>query len=169
MRADRLAVEINRQHAQAAAALAAGTAHAIRAGELLIEAKAKVGHGGWAKWQRDNLSFSSRTAQVYMQLARLEPQKRNAVADLALRRAVLKLQEGQRDEEAATRRAATPSAEPIRFAEAPRAPAVEEPVSLDAVADELIGQLIEAALEEDVPIELLLAALLRRMPKKEAA
>jgi hypothetical protein len=44
--------------------------HAIRAGELLIEAKAQLGHGEWLPWLRDNFVGSRRSAQDYMRLAR---------------------------------------------------------------------------------------------------
>jgi len=43
--------------------------HATKAGELLIEAKGKVGHGGWLPWLRENFSGSVRSAQGYMRLA----------------------------------------------------------------------------------------------------
>jgi hypothetical protein len=99
------AAAINAEHKRATAAIAAGTAHAIRAGELLIEAKDKRRHGDWSAWCQANLSFGSRTAQLYMQLARLEPEKRNAVSDLALRRALLKLRADKRAEDEARRRA----------------------------------------------------------------
>jgi Protein of unknown function (DUF3102) len=98
------AAAINAEHEQATAAIATGTAHAIRAGELLIEAKDKRRHGDWSAWCQANLSFGSRTAQLYMQLARLEPEKRNAVSDLALRRALLKLRADKRAEDEARRR-----------------------------------------------------------------
>jgi hypothetical protein len=40
---------------------------AIQAGGLLVEQKERVGHGLWLKWVEDNLIFSGRTAQVYIQ------------------------------------------------------------------------------------------------------
>jgi hypothetical protein len=43
---------------------------ALIAGQALLEAKAIVGHGGWAKWVDRNCVFSERTARVYMQVAR---------------------------------------------------------------------------------------------------
>jgi hypothetical protein len=53
--------------------------HAIRAGEGLIEAKARLPHGAWLPWLAENVpGFSARSATNYMRLAR----NRNAVADL---------------------------------------------------------------------------------------
>lgn len=68
---------INELHAQAeelaqkAKEVASKTIEiAIECGKLLIEQKAKVGHGNWEKWCRDNLIFDIRTAQRYMGLFR---------------------------------------------------------------------------------------------------
>jgi hypothetical protein len=44
--------------------------HAIRAGELLIAAKAQVKHGEWLPWLSGCFPGSERTAQRYMSLAR---------------------------------------------------------------------------------------------------
>jgi hypothetical protein len=52
------------------------TDHAIRAGELLLEAKREVAHGEWESWLQANVPFQPRTARAYMQLARLDPEKR---------------------------------------------------------------------------------------------
>lgn len=43
--------------------------HAIRAGELLIEAKGLVKHGEWLSWLAENFLGSDRTARLYMRLA----------------------------------------------------------------------------------------------------
>ena len=64
-------------------------AHAIQAGELLIEAKAQVAHGEWLPWLEANCPLSERQARNYMRLARNRqrvadlPTIRNAVALLA--------------------------------------------------------------------------------------
>lgn len=42
--------------------------HAIRAGELLHQAKSICEHGAWDNWLVQNFSASPRTARVYMQL-----------------------------------------------------------------------------------------------------
>jgi hypothetical protein len=85
--------EIRREHEAAANALRSGLDHAIKAGELLIEAKRRYcKHGQWAQWLADNIDFAERTAQAYMRLARLPIEKRNAVADLPLREALSAIQ-----------------------------------------------------------------------------
>jgi DUF3102 family protein len=39
---------------------------ACEVGKWLIEAKKQVQHGQWRSWQKKNLKFAIRTAQVYM-------------------------------------------------------------------------------------------------------
>jgi hypothetical protein len=46
----------------------AGLEHYRRAGEMLIEAKEQIGHGGWAGWLRNNFHLSQQTAASYMKL-----------------------------------------------------------------------------------------------------
>lgn len=91
-----LATAINDEHRAACDAMSSGLAHAIRAGELLIEARAAVPHGSWLPWLHDHFEGSERTAQVYMRLARhgatLEPGPNpQRVADLSLRGALAAL------------------------------------------------------------------------------
>jgi Protein of unknown function (DUF3102) len=66
--------------------------HACSAGELLIQAKAKAGHGKWLSWLQDECELSVRTASLYMRLAKhrvgIEAQIGKAVADLTLRGAI---------------------------------------------------------------------------------
>src|SRR6516164_9467018 len=83
-----LAVRINEAHQQTQRAMRDAIAHALKTGALLLEAKAKVKHGGWLDWLKDNCEIPERTVQAYMQLARLPIEKRNAVADLPLREAL---------------------------------------------------------------------------------
>ena len=63
--------------------------HARRAGELLLEAKQVIPHGGWGRWLADHCEISPRTARAYMQLARrlaeMSEVERQRVADLPLR------------------------------------------------------------------------------------
>jgi Protein of unknown function (DUF3102) len=86
-----LAARIRAEHAATGEALKSSVEHSIAAGELLIEAKAKVPHGQWLPWLRDNCAISERTAQLYMRLAKnrtaIEGQIRNGVADLSLNEA----------------------------------------------------------------------------------
>jgi len=83
-----LAARIRAEHKAAAVAVTKGVSHAIAAGELLIEAKARLKHSRWLPWLRDHCAMAQRTAQLYMQCARARkeieanPQR---VADLSLR------------------------------------------------------------------------------------
>ncbi len=65
-----LAVDINREHAEAVLAGRSFLEHAARAGELLLKAKADIGHGGWLPWVKKNCEFNARQAQRYMQVAK---------------------------------------------------------------------------------------------------
>jgi DUF3102 family protein len=156
-------VRIKHEHGACAAAIEQGCYHAITAGRLLAEAKAQLKHGGWLPWLRDHCGISQRTAQVYMQLARLVPNAQR-VADLPLRRAVLKLQqearEKKRHEEQERREH---QAVPVPNVVVERPPAKPVVIDLEAVADDLIEQLLRAAMEVNVSSALLLSALLRRL------
>jgi Protein of unknown function (DUF3102) len=186
--ASSVASEINAEHREVARSMAEGVTHAIRAGELLLRAKANVGHGGWTQWQEKNLTFSVRTAQVYMRLARLDPNAQR-VADLPLRQAVLKLQRLDREEkqQAERRRREEEGRKAMeerraRFVAGLRDPKetenvvlriVEgqlkalqdqyaEPLRPDSIADELVDQLVGAATEGGITRDCLVAALCRR-------
>jgi hypothetical protein len=67
-----------------------GLAHAIAAGELLIEAKAQLKHGQWGPWLAEHCAIPDRTARLYVRLARNRPalEQNGNVADLSLRGAV---------------------------------------------------------------------------------
>lgn len=67
---DELRVEIEHEHAGAVEAYRDAVMHAIRAGELLLEAKKVIGHGGWLDWLEESFPATVRTAQNYMFLAR---------------------------------------------------------------------------------------------------
>lgn len=64
-----LAHGIIAEHVQVELAARQGLKHAIRAGQLLVEAKSQVAHGEWVCWVKSNCHLSVRTAQVYMRLA----------------------------------------------------------------------------------------------------
>lgn len=64
-----LAADIRREYEQAEAAFETAVQHAVRCGELLIEAKAQAKHGEWLPWLKENFPASTRTAQGYMRLA----------------------------------------------------------------------------------------------------
>ena len=87
-----LAARIRIEHRAASDKLSEALAHAMAAGDLLIEAKEQIPHGGWLPWLATNVEISDRTAQLYMRTAKnraeIEAQKRNSVADLTLSEAV---------------------------------------------------------------------------------
>ena len=66
---DTLAVEIRQEAEAAEADFQSAVVHAIRAGELLIEAKSQVAHGAWIPWLAENFEFTRQTASGYMRLA----------------------------------------------------------------------------------------------------
>jgi hypothetical protein len=68
-RLGKLAEEINQEHQAFRRAFKATFRSALRAGDLLNEAKAQAGHGNWTAWVKENCEFSDRTARVYMRLA----------------------------------------------------------------------------------------------------
>ena len=69
-----IGVELRRQVRLAEKYLAKALEHAIQAGELLIEAKARVGHGEWLPWLAENFDRTPRTASNWMLLARNKKQ-----------------------------------------------------------------------------------------------
>ncbi len=64
-----LAQEINQHEKSRRACEVKGIMHAIRMGELLIEAKKVAPHGTFRAWVEDNTSVSLRMAQMYMRIA----------------------------------------------------------------------------------------------------
>jgi hypothetical protein len=85
-----LIVSVNNEHRQAKECVIKGALHAVRAGELLWQAKRKSVHGQWLEWIAENCEFSERTAQLYMNLASALPQMANPqrIADLSLTGAI---------------------------------------------------------------------------------
>lgn len=85
----RLADEIGREVRAAEDAWRDAVGHAIKAGQLLIEAKSLVRHGDWLPWLEHHFPGSARTASNYMRLARNSadvadlPTVRDAIAALA--------------------------------------------------------------------------------------
>ena len=81
-----LAIAIEIEHRAAGAAARTALEHAIRCGELLIQAKAAVGHSAWLPWLEANCTLRLPTAQAYMRLARELPKlpaaEEQRVADL---------------------------------------------------------------------------------------
>ena len=89
-----LAARINDEHQRAYGMAKEALEHARRCGELLVEAKQAVGHGGWATWLAQNISFTDRTARRYMALAQnwsVIEGKSDTVSDLTLRGALAEI------------------------------------------------------------------------------
>lgn len=87
-----LTTEIATEHEAAQSAFRSAVEHAIRCGELLIEAKAQLPHGGWGEWIAGNFPASDRTARGYMRLARYgEEVNRQGLADLGIEVALKQL------------------------------------------------------------------------------
>jgi len=93
-RLDELRAGIDRELEAAVAAFRTSVAHAIRAGELLAEAKALVGHGHWLDWVNANCLASLRTAQDYMYLAK-HPEDARRLAHLGIGQALRALRVGE--------------------------------------------------------------------------
>jgi hypothetical protein len=90
-RAADLAVKINDEHLQAHRDAQSAISHALNAGELLIQARTEVPHGGWAEWLAANVVFSERTARSYMELARNKGELASKETDGLSVRGALKL------------------------------------------------------------------------------
>jgi hypothetical protein len=66
---DKLAADIRSEHEACVQHARSAVEHAIKAGELLIEAKSQVKHGEWLPWLAENFPASRETARKYVQLA----------------------------------------------------------------------------------------------------
>jgi hypothetical protein len=67
---DDLAARIKAEHEATALSLKRGIEHAIKAGELLIQAKQLLNkHGAWLPWVEGNCAITPRMAQIYMRIA----------------------------------------------------------------------------------------------------
>jgi hypothetical protein len=85
-----LGARINEAHRLAIQYAGKAIEHAIACGQMLLEAKAKVPHGKWLPWLRENITFGERSAQGYMRIAQKVPhQIRNGVADFTSLRGAL--------------------------------------------------------------------------------
>jgi Protein of unknown function (DUF3102) len=67
---DDLAARIRAEHDDVQAAAGTGIAHALNAGDLLIEAKRRLKHGEWLAWLSEHCNILERWAWAYMRLAR---------------------------------------------------------------------------------------------------
>lgn len=66
----KLAKGINAEHEACVGSAADAVTHAIKAGEMLIEAKAGLDHGEFIPWVDRNCRFKRRQAQNYMRVAK---------------------------------------------------------------------------------------------------
>ena len=80
--------EIEHEHQAAIGSARSAIEHAVRCGQLLIEAKASIGHGGWLPWVKANLTFGDRQAQKYMRLADHSDQIRTESSHLSINEAL---------------------------------------------------------------------------------
>ncbi len=99
-----LANQINSEHQACHFAMRESIKHAVRAGELLVEAKMGLPHGQWASWLDANCDFSDRTARAYMRLAKELPKlheaNRQRVAEMPLREALVSIADPERKDHA---------------------------------------------------------------------
>ena len=84
------AQDIAQAHDAATGALNDAVGHAVRAGELLTQAKAGMAHGLFGAFCA-GLPFAETTARGYMRLAQLDPANRQRVADMPLRAVLLEI------------------------------------------------------------------------------
>ena len=88
-----LAVRINEKHRACEASLSARLERAMEAGELLLKAKAGIGHGGWLAWLDEHCEAGRRMVYgrflkpaslhgTVSQLRRGAPRRRNRMAFL---------------------------------------------------------------------------------------
>lgn len=98
-RLDTIAAAVNVEHAEIETALRNSLIRAVRAGELLAEAKSLVKHGEWLPWLAEHCTFSERTAQNYMRIAVKFPElaKAQSVADLTYHDAIALLAEPRQE------------------------------------------------------------------------
>ncbi|MHC1767932.1 MAG: DNA N-6-adenine-methyltransferase [Verrucomicrobiia bacterium] len=78
------AAEANRLHSELLGLARTSLEIAIRIGELLTEQKARLKHGEWLPWVKDNIEFSEATAKRYMSVHRRRDELKSLnVSDLS--------------------------------------------------------------------------------------
>lgn len=81
--------EITRLHNELGQLIVKSLQNAMRIGELLVEQKARLRHGEWTPWVKENLPFSPRHSQKYMQIyAHREALKAPSMAHLSMNEAI---------------------------------------------------------------------------------
>jgi hypothetical protein len=89
-----LAADIRTWHAAVGQAMGTALAHALAVGDALVAAKARVGHGQWLTWLKQECGLNERTAQRYLKIASAREQLaaiRHTVSDLSLRGALKRI------------------------------------------------------------------------------
>jgi|SRR5215471_1037725 len=165
---DAIAQRINTEFEASQVHAAQAVIRAARTGALLKQAKARVeyeeGYGEWKLWCDDNLPFSDRTAQLYMQLATAVPALADPEADVDQ---VLREQPVARELAGLSlRRAMARLAEPKRRALPPSDAAPQStPDTRSSDPHELLWQWVRGflpAASHDIQLEVLEAYLMRR-------
>lgn len=113
---DTLAAEANAFHDIACRKAGEALEAARLSGERLIEAKRRVGHGGWLPWVAANFRASARTATGYMRLAEgwtAIQSKSEAASDLTIAGALRLLAAPAPDDDATAIRAESWPSEPM--------------------------------------------------------
>lgn len=77
-----LATTINREHAQVLASATNMVQFAVNCGDLLLQVRESVPHGGWATWVEEHFDGSDWVARKYMQLAREEKANRGRITEM---------------------------------------------------------------------------------------
>jgi len=86
-----LAGQINSEHAAAVRAATTAVDHARCCGDLLLQAKAEIGHGGFLAWLADHCHVGERQARRYMRLAshwKAIESKTDSASDLTIKGAL---------------------------------------------------------------------------------
>jgi len=86
-----LADQINDHYREAESAARSTIKHVVAGGRLLMEVKARVGHGQFGQWLADNFRGSASTARAYMRVARNWPElesKLQTTGDLTIESAL---------------------------------------------------------------------------------
>jgi hypothetical protein len=150
-----LAQDIRREIEQADASLRDAVTYAIRAGELLIEAKGELKHGDWLPWLGANCRLGEREARNYMRLAR----NRQTVADLPTIREAVALLAAPKPAREKSEPETPRHADPSRFRQAPSTVLrALECLLVDYDKRESIADLVTRAAAEDEALALALEA-----------
>ncbi len=184
---DDLAERIRREATAASTAASRALEHARAAGQALLEAKLRLGHGAFGPWCAQHVGLADTTVRGYMRIAgdwdRL-PQNGNGVADLTVRGALrlLSTPKAKRAEPAPSPAPASRSRKPATEPEDPLAAELDAEVAAlprkqkrraQKLADKLVeyyGRLADrkAARLVDERLRAKLPTLMQRLDKAQA-